>query len=518
MKYTEHILSNPQTEPAFGHSQIKNNAGGFAFQATDEQQLVRFITLGTEGGTYYASERKLTQDNAKTIIEMIKRNGETVVSLLNEYHNRVPKQDALLFVLALACTHGNEATKKKAYSSIEKIAHTSTHLFTFVGYVNELRGWSRGLRTGVSNWYNNKSPEKVAYQLVKYRQRNGWTHKDVLRLSHASSVNNNLLYKYAVGKAPALETGSALIAGYEAAQLADKKTLINLITENRLTWEMIPTAFLKDVDVQMALLQNMPVMATIRNLNRFAASGLTASNLSEASKIIKARLTNQQEITKSGIHPVFALNALTVYGQGRGEKGSLIWTPNNDILEALEDTFELSYGNVESSGKNILLGVDTSASMTHSQVNGMALTPRAVSAALMSVTLRNEPNVDVVWFDTKGYPVQVNRKLSYKEILTKMNQMPAGGTDLSIPMLYAQKVKNVKFDAIVTYTDNETWAGKSHPVQEFDKYKRISGSCKAVTVAMVANNVDVMPSRSDTLGVAGFDSAVPQLISNFLKG
>lgn len=516
MRYTDHLKSNPQSEPAFGYNQIANNAGGFGFQTTDQEQLVRFITLGTEGGTYYVGESKLTQDNAKTIIDLIKRNGEFVVQTLLQYKSRVPKLDPSLFVLALAATYGNEATKKSAYNAITTLAHTSTHLFTLVGYLNDLRGWSRGLRTGIAQWYNTRTPQQLAYQMTKYRQRNGYTHRDVLRLSHASNSANNILYRYAVGKAPSVETGQELIVAFEKAQAAKTvKELLAVMKTANLSWEMIPTQFLNEADVLSVLLQTMPMMATIRNLNRFAASGLTKTNLSAATKIIRDRLTDEKAVRESGIHPVFVLNAMNVYGQGRGDKGSLTWTPNQEIVSSLQDTFEISYGNVESSGKDIILGIDVSGSM-NTPVGGTSLSAKQVAAAMMSVTLRQEKNVEVILFDTTAKKALVNRKTSYHDIVRALPN--GGGTDLSLPMRWALDNK-VKADAIVTYTDNETWSGGQHPVQAYNEYKKkINNNVRAVVVASSANNVDVLPRDGSTLGIAGFDSAVPNLITNFLKG
>ena len=41
--------------------QIQNNAGGFVFAVSDEQRFLRFLILGTEGGTYYVNERAQTK-------------------------------------------------------------------------------------------------------------------------------------------------------------------------------------------------------------------------------------------------------------------------------------------------------------------------------------------------------------------------------------------------------------------------------------------------------------------------
>ena len=60
MTYANHFQNTQQSEPIFGRSMVQNAAGGFVFEIDDWQRLRRFLILGAEGGTYYASERKLT--------------------------------------------------------------------------------------------------------------------------------------------------------------------------------------------------------------------------------------------------------------------------------------------------------------------------------------------------------------------------------------------------------------------------------------------------------------------------
>lgn len=50
-------------------------------------------------------------------------------------------------------------------------------------------GWGRAHKRAVSNWYTNfqKNPEKLARLVTKFKNRESWCHKDVLRLAHTST-------------------------------------------------------------------------------------------------------------------------------------------------------------------------------------------------------------------------------------------------------------------------------------------------------------------------------------------
>ncbi|NJK33310.1 MAG: TROVE domain-containing protein, partial [Deltaproteobacteria bacterium] len=172
----------PQSEPA-SPKQERNHAGGYSFVLSDRARLDRFLILGSEGGSYYATERALTVENANSALTCLQKDGVGVVRkvLAISDAGRAPKNDQAIFVLALAAGLGDETTRRAALDAIPQVCRTGTHLFQFVEMVQSVRGWGRGLRRGIANWYQGHEARSLAYQLVKYRQRDGWTHTDTLR-------------------------------------------------------------------------------------------------------------------------------------------------------------------------------------------------------------------------------------------------------------------------------------------------------------------------------------------------
>jgi 60 kDa SS-A/Ro ribonucleoprotein len=68
-----------QSEPIPGEEavQVKNNAGGFVYSLSPLKLLERFLILGSEGGSYYVTEKKLTADNAKNAQALFNGDVET---------------------------------------------------------------------------------------------------------------------------------------------------------------------------------------------------------------------------------------------------------------------------------------------------------------------------------------------------------------------------------------------------------------------------------------------------------
>ena len=65
----------PQSAPLPGAAQVPNSAGGFVWAIDRWAQLRRFLILGSEGGSYYASESTLTRQNATAVADCLTEDG-----------------------------------------------------------------------------------------------------------------------------------------------------------------------------------------------------------------------------------------------------------------------------------------------------------------------------------------------------------------------------------------------------------------------------------------------------------
>jgi 60 kDa SS-A/Ro ribonucleoprotein len=186
-----------QREDIAGVAQVENSAGGFAWEVDSSTRLDRFLILGSQGGTYYVAPRKLTVD-AIAVADLLATSGSAVVDRVLAVSNsgRAPKNDAPIFALAMAAKLGDDTTRCAAFQAMPKVCRTGTHLMQFVDSAQSLGGWGRGMRRAVASWFNDRPASELAYQLIKYRSRNGWSIRDLLRLTHpraASPIHDQLL-------------------------------------------------------------------------------------------------------------------------------------------------------------------------------------------------------------------------------------------------------------------------------------------------------------------------------------
>ena len=116
-------------------------------------------------------------------------------------------------------------------------------------------------------------------------------------------------------------------------------------------------------------------------------------------------------------------------------------------------------------------------------------------------------------------PLAISPRQRLDDAVKTVSDLPFGGTDCALPMLYAQAHER-EVDAFVIYTDSETWAGDIHPAQALRDYRQASGiDARLVVVGMVSNGFSIAdPADPGMLDVVGFDTATPQLISDFARG
>lgn len=519
----------PQSEPA-NDRQVPNAAGGYAFQVDDDTRVHRFLTIGTDGGTYYTSQRDLTRDNAQVILANAEGRGQWLVEQIVAVSTagRAPRQNPAVFALAAVSALADDDGRKAALAAVPAVCRTGTHLFLFARYVEQFRGWGRGLRRAVADWYTDRPVAEVAYQAVKYRQREGWSHRDLLRLAHPDTdeTDRKALFDWIARHDVDLDECPALVGAFERAQVATTvPEWTSLVSDFPLSWEMLPDAALTEPEVWRALVaKGMPQTALMRQLPRLTRLGVLEG---DTLRTVVAQLPDADRLRKGRVHPVNVLVALRTYAGGRAARGDGEWAPNRRIIDALDATFYSAFGAVEPAGKRTLLALDVSGSMM-APASGLPISCREVTAALALVTMATEPDCDVIGFTGGGWTrsfdpsnlteLSISPRQRLDDAIRAISDLPFGGTDCALPMAWAEQTGR-RYDTISIYTDNETWAGNLHPHQALVSYREKAGiDARLVVVGMTANDVSIAdPADPGMLDIAGMDSAVPNLISDFSR-
>ncbi|MFH5803737.1 TROVE domain-containing protein [Alienimonas sp. DA493] len=543
MKYP--FFTNPRNAPQSAPAdprQVKNSAGGYVYELDRWVRLDRFLILGSDAPTYYATARDLTKQNHENLTACFAlnpaRTAETIAAVSEG--GRAPKNDPALFALAVGANHADPNARSAALAAVPRVCRTASHLFAFVNAATGLgRGWGRGLKRAVAGWYAAKSVDGLALQGVKYRSRYDFDHARLIRLSHPNPADGagedvadrDVLYRWlANGSVPDESRLPAIVRAHlEAMAASPRKSLVSLIERHRLPWEALPTWANADPAVWRAMLPHLGATALLRNLGNMTRVGALPP-LSPAEDAVIDRLSDAAALKKARVHPLSVLLAQAVYRSGRGVRGKGTWEPSGRVTAALDGAFRAAFDAVEPTGKRFLIGLDVSGSMGM-PLSGTPLSCREAAAALALVTAATERKCHVVGFTGEGgtrwglgspavAPLPaLNAEASLVEAVAAVSNLPFGPTDCALPMRYALD-RRLAVDVFVVLTDNETWCGPVHPAEALRRYRKATGlDAKLAVVGLTSTGFSIAdPKDPGMLDLVGFDTATPTVLSQFAAG
>lgn len=518
----------PQGEKAKSN-QVKNYAGGYVFQVSPVEQLKRFLILGSDSPTYYASARKMTRDNARVVEQLWLDDPELIAGVIRQVsvEGLVPKQDPLLFALALGALSENKKARSLTYQLIGVVCRIPTHIFMWAEFMQQLGvGNGPGKVRAFARWLEKQDTERLAFNMVKYKERHGFNFKRIIHKSNMGAKSDDAmdlmkrraLYNWAKGKEHNSELLPEIVQSHlRAIASDDPKVWLKEVLAHNLPWEALPTGVRKAPEVWEAMLPTMGTTAMIRNLGSMTQMGVLAP-MSANVNLVAERLTNEEILRKARIHPFNVLVALKTYQSGKGFRGSNSWSPVGKIVDALDEAFYKSFKFVEPTGKRIMLAVDVSGSMGWGSIMNTNLAPREAAAAMAMITDRTELNTMITAFTTQLKEISITSRARLDDVVRYFAGMRMGATDIAAPVVYAIQ-KKLPIDAFIVYTDNETYAGYNHPFQALKSYRHTMGiDAKLITVAFTSTGFTIAdPSDPGMLDIVGFDASAPSVMSNFIK-
>ncbi len=526
--FTQKQKGTPQNQPLPGREaeMIQGRSGGFMFDAGIWNMLRRCLLIGTAQSTYYAGNKELTEDFVQVVRQAIAEDPNRVAAeIIYASDGRAINNSAPILALVLL-SMGEAPEAKKAFQEIfPQIVRTGSHFYEWLSYTKSLRGFGKVVREVGKNWLSREDVKGLAYQLLKYQQRNGFRHRDALRLFHVKppTENHRQLFEWVVKgweELPA-EIPSPVLAQiwwYEWLKRNPENTH-EAIAQGHLTHEMAAPVGKMDKQAWQLLFNEMPIGAMLRNLGSLTELGVLRTDEPANLKRVQAILNNQEHLRKGRIHPIDVLKALKTYQSG-GKLGrsQKTWNPVGKIVDILEKAVELSFDVVAPTGKVFMHAVDVSGSMG-SLIADMGLTCCEVATTMALVTAKAEKNYMIRGFATEFRDLGISSKDSFSSAVTKASNQNFGGTDASVAYDWMIKHK-FKADVICFWTDSESWAGRRHPSEALAEYRqKVNPDIKAVYVTLAPYQITLVdPKDPLSWDLAGFDPGTPRVIQMLAMG
>lgn len=513
----------PQNQPIRGREaeMTQGRSGGWMFKADLWSQLRRCLLIGTAQSTYDAGKQELTGEFVEVVRQAIALNPNRVASeIVYASDGRAINNSAPLLALVLL-SMGETPEAKNAFREIfPQVVRTGSHFYEWLSYTRSMRGFGKVVREAGKSWLSNADTRALAYQLLKYQQRQGFSHRDALRLFHVKppTEDHGQLFQWVTQgweHLPQTIPSDALaqIWWYEWLKRHPEQTH-EAIAKGRLTHEMAAPVGRMDKRAWQLLFNDMPVGALLRNLGSLTELGvLTASNRDNLKRVANV-LNSGEHLRRGRIHPIDVLKALKTYqsgGQlGRSQK---TWQPVPRIVDILEQALELSFDVIQPTGKVFLHAVDISGSMSYYNVSSIGLSCCEIATTMALATAKAEPHYVIRGFATDFRDLKITARDSFQGAIAKASNQNFGGTDAAVAYKWAIQHR-FKADVFCFWTDCESWAGHQHPSQALAEYRRkVNPKAKAIYVTLAPYNISLVdPQDPMSWDVAGFDPGTPRLI------
>lgn len=524
--YTAAAEPRLATQP--GPGLVPNHGGGYVSEIGDMPRARRFLILGTVGGTYYQGERDITVENLDVLRRLADSQPTDLAELIADVSERglAPKVYPALAAFGLMTAH-SPSSRAAAFAVFSRVVRTGSHLLAWARYHKAFGGKvNRSWRRTVSQWYIGHDADALAYQLAKYGQRDGWSQKDLIDMSHALSGTVSPAHAAALRWArneerdPRRDEALPLLLRH----LVNKRETPELIRAGA-SWEMLPDAALREAETWNLLLANrkLPLTAAMRNLARMTELGVLDRYFANpAAGFLTSMFGDERALRGARVHPIGLLMAHRAYGGGKTRSG-LAYSPVPRVLDMLDDAFYKAFETAEASGKRTLVGVDISSSMTmngygtSSKANQSGLTPHEIATVLAMKILRTEPASHVVGFSHTIRELGMTPRMTLAEAL-RTTQGSFGSTDPSALISYATS-QNLPVDTFVIITDNEVNRGRNVPEALRQYRERFGIDSKLIVLACTATNFTIAdPNDPGMLDIAGFGADVAAVVTEFSRG
>jgi 60 kDa SS-A/Ro ribonucleoprotein len=530
--YTQKASVTPQSEPIPGRESemIQGKSGGYMFDGGIWTMVRRCLLLGTATDQFYSGKAELTGQFVDVLRQAIAEDPKRVADeILYASDGHAINNHAPIFALVLL-SMGDRPEAKKAFRDIfQQVVRTGSHFHEWVSYTKQVRGIGRNVREVAQGWLLRDDVKWLAYQMLKYQQRMGFSFKDELRLFKPASVDtlHSHLYRWAVGKPiefdvfeitesgePAIaQDGLDLVRWYEWLK-QNQSQGERAVREGGLTHEMVAPICNMTIDVWQALFEQMPIGALLRNLGSLTEIAVIRFDKVHNLNHIESVLTSPDRLKKGRIHPIDVLKALKTYESGGSlGKSSKTWQKVDRVVDILENALSLSFETLEPTGKVFLHAVDISGSMSWQANSAIGLTASEIAATMALSTAKAEQNYIIRGFSTEFKDLGISASDSFLSACQKASNQTFGGTDATVAYQWVIANK-VHVDVFCFWTDSESWAGSKHPSQSLAEYRKaVNPKAKAVYTTIASNQITLVdPKDPLSFDFGGFDPSIPKAI------
>ena len=483
-----------------------NEAGGRAYNLTDEHALIQYVVTGCFSNTFYATADEQLE-KVKDLASRVK--SVTLAKLAVYAHETAKMKDTPAYLLAVLAARGETELLRKVFN---RVITNSKMLCNFVQIIRSgvtgRKSFGTSIKKLIQEWIADRTGEQLFKDSIGHSNP---SFADIIKMVHPkpSAKVQNAMFGYILGKNYESKNLPKVVTQFEKFKKDNDSELpdvpFRVLTNCNLT---------KDHWKKIA--KDMPWNTLRMNLNMLARNGVYEDN--SLTRELAAKLGNRELVRKANAFPY---QLLTTYQHTEGLPSS--------VTLALQDALEAATENVPSFGENVAVCVDTSGSMGSAITgNRGSVTSKTrcvdVAGLIAACVVRTNQESVVLPFDTSVHNITFNPRDS---VMTnaRLFARNGGGTDCSCAVRELNQ-RNWKGNLVIMVSDNQSWAdfygryrnNATGLQNEWNVFKRRNPKAKLVLIDLQPYTTTQVSDNKDVLNVGGWSDEVFTVIDNFVKG
>lgn len=483
-----------------------NEAGGVAYERTPKQALAQYVATGCLNATYYAS----ADDQLEKVLALASKvESEFLAKLAVFARESAGMKDSPALLCAILSTRSPEHLAK----AFPRVVDNGKMLRNFVQVVRSGAVGRKSLGTVPKRLVREWLAGKDGPALFRASVGSQPSLADVIRMVHPKPADKarQALYGYLIGKAVDTSELPEVVRQFEAFKSAGTKETRQVPD---VPFEML-TALALGRDEWVAIARKASWQMTRMNLNTFARHGVFEAD--GLAGHVASRLADPREVAKARVFPYQLLAAYSSVGEGVPPV----------VRDALQDAMEIAIANVPRIEGKVFVCPDVSGSMSspvtgHRKGATTAIRCIDVAALVAAAIVRANPKAEVIPFEQKVVPVDLNPRDSVMTNAKKLASVGGGGTNCSAA-LEALNGRKAKGDLVVFVSDNESWAdprtGRGTALMgEWSRFRKRNAGARLACIDLQPSATTQAAESDDVLNVGGFSDEVFNVLSAFGSG
>jgi 60 kDa SS-A/Ro ribonucleoprotein len=483
--------------------EVRNEAGGPAYQRPPAHALAQFGATGCFNTTFYAS----AEQQLERVLELSARVTPEFLARTAIYCRQRGYMKDMPAVLLATLSRRDPKLMDRVF---DRIVDSPRMLRTFVQIVRSGATGRKSLGSAPKRCVRRWLDQRTDAALFAASVGNAPSLADVVKMVHPKprTPQREALFGYLMGRAVARESLPPIVRQFELFKAGDRSTLPDV------PFQMLTALALTQrewTEVARCASWHMTRM----NLNTFARHGVFDE--SQTTELVAARLRDASEIARARVFPYQLLAAYRTADTA---------VPAT-VRAALEDAMELAISNVPSVDGQVYVCPDVSGSMRSPITGhrpGATTAVRCVDAAALvtAAIVRRNRSAEVLPFEHTVVPLRLSARDSVMTNAERLAAIGGGGTSVSAPLatLNARKAKG---DLVVIVSDNESWvdaagARGTATVREWNSFRTRNLRARLVLIDLQPYSTTQAIERDDILNVGGFSDHVFEIVAEFAGG